>query len=971
MRNPFDADAMDRLRSKVRSVTREKPENWDIVNSGDPEQSSRLRDVYQDQQLERGERPQEKTPFSRQVICIVVAVALFILTYVLDSLIHCYALAGQAGDLTLASDPRVIAHCMLPTLSKLLFCLFVAGTAGGALYAWLMQNLKAQNALNTYKDINTYHNDQHIALPEETQRFFDWFPDAGAHSTVEPSAMISHMALTNKGVDPVDVVCRHATGTDDSEFFAAIDEDEDELDIQTKPMFDTEFSDALFETSGVNRRYWRRFDPNRIPYNPGNRNRDKLKGYDTVADLVNGDWEIPYYEVARPSGAYVVDTQPANTMVIAITRAGKGQTYIEPMIDMWMRAKHQQNIVVNDPKGELLVKFYVTSVVRGYRPVQFNLINALKTDIENPLALAYQSAQEGDATKVSAYVTNIADVFFPVDGNSTQDPMWNNAAANAFRRAALGLIEYYLEEERETRLMAEREHWATTRLDTTVDRLWGKVTLYNCYQMFVQLTSKKLKNPAVLFNKQAEAGAFNNISDEEYDAKLEMVNKVSKLWSGSDAQGNIDLLTLYFNAVAKLPHNQMRTLVSNADNALRAMGGADKMIASVYAIALTAMSFFSDPTISTLTSGTPSQNVDLGSFSFPRRIGVRLHPDFLTRYHLVGMQARWQAYEDREFTRPMEGREFTHTDTIGRAGWARFYLKGIFPEMSAYLRLDCVNPDTNVVIRTLYFRFDKAYQRSLDGRHYVQDPILEEKIVQGGSVTELVEARQRDGRTRFVEGHLRFPTTSVTTTPDGRVIPQRVHANAVRATAVRYEEKPKILFMVTPPHLMSYAKLVLIILKQLVDLNFDQSYMTRSNQKPDYKTYFMLDELGNLQSEGHGINGLETMLSIGLGQDQRFTLILQTLQQLRMCYGENSDKVIQGNAQPLDARIATPAGWKAMGDMHEGSKVVTPSGRVATVTGVYPRGRRPVYRVTLADGSATTCCNQHLWRVRVHRPQAQ
>ena len=32
-----------------------------------------------------------------------------------------------------------------------------------------------------------------------------------------------------------------------------------------------------------------------------------------------------------------------------------------------------------------------------------------------------------------------------------------------------------------------------------------------------------------------------------------------------------------------------------------------------------------------------------------------------------------------------------------------------------------------------------------------------------------------------------------------------------------------------------------------------------------YKTRFMLDELGNLQSEGHGISGFETMLSIGLG----------------------------------------------------------------------------------------------------------
>lgn len=36
--------------------------------------------------------------------------------------------------------------------------------------------------------------------------------------------------------------------------------------------------------------------------------------------------------------------------------------------------------------------------------------------------------------------------------------------------------------------------------------------------------------------------------------------------------------------------------------------------------------------------------------------------------------------------------------------------------------------------------------------------------------------------------------------------------------------------------------------------------------------------LGNLQSEGHGISGFETMLSIGLGQEQQFTLILQTLQ---------------------------------------------------------------------------------------------
>lgn len=47
--------------------------------------------------------------------------------------------------------------------------------------------------------------------------------------------------------------------------------------------------------------------------------------------------------------------------------------------------------------------------------------------------------------------------------------------------------------------------------------------------------------------------------------------------------------------------------------------------------------------------------------------------------------------------------------------------------------------------------------------------------------------------------------------------------------------------------------------------------ITILNQKPLYKTRFMLDELGNLQSEGHGISNLETMLSIGLGCPALYT----------------------------------------------------------------------------------------------------
>ena len=57
----------------------------------------------------------------------------------------------------------------------------------------------------------------------------------------------------------------------------------------------------------------------------------------------------------------------------------------------------------------------------------------------------------------------------------------------------------------------------------------------------------------------------------------------------------------------------------------------------------------------------------------------------------------------------------------------------------------------------------------------------------------------------------------------------------------------------------------------------ERPYMTKENQQPPHKARFMVDELGNLQSKGQGIEGFETILTTGLGQGHQFTLILQTL----------------------------------------------------------------------------------------------
>lgn len=70
-----------------------------------------------------------------------------------------------------------------------------------------------------------------------------------------------------------------------------------------------------------------------------------------------------------------------------------------------------------------------------------------------------------------------------------------------------------------------------------------------------------------------------------------------------------------------------------------------------------------------------------------------------------------------------------------------------------------------------------------------------------------------------------------------------------------------------------------------------------------------------------------------------------------------------GKAQPLSAKVLTPSGWRAMGDLAPGDAVLTPSGEHVKVREVFPQGEKPVYRVTLTDGSQTRATGDHLWQV--------
>lgn len=73
---------------------------------------------------------------------------------------------------------------------------------------------------------------------------------------------------------------------------------------------------------------------------------------------------------------------------------------------------------------------------------------------------------------------------------------------------------------------------------------------------------------------------------------------------------------------------------------------------------------------------------------------------------------------------------------------------------------------------------------------------------------------------------------------------------------------------------------------------------------------------------------------------------------------------MRGRAQSLDSLLLTPTGWRRMGDIEIGDSVIGSNGMPIEVVGVFPQGRKKVFRITMTDGSSTIACAEHLWQVR-------
>ena len=79
---------------------------------------------------------------------------------------------------------------------------------------------------------------------------------------------------------------------------------------------------------------------------------------------------------------------------------------------------------------------------------------------------------------------------------------------------------------------------------------------------------------------------------------------------------------------------------------------------------------------------------------------------------------------------------------------------------------------------------------------------------------------------------------------------------------------------------------------------------------------------------------------------------------------------MRGRAQTLDSLLLTPQGWRKMGEIKIGDFVIGSNGKPIEVLGVFPQGRKKVYRLTMTDEASTVACAEHLWQVKTTEDRA-
>ena len=133
-----------------------------------------------------------------------------------------------------------------------------------------------------------------------------------------------------------------------------------------------------------------------------------------------------------------VDNSEQHTLVIGATASGKTTSVVDPLVISL--SKHDESMIITDPKGEIYKNHANMLKSRGYNVIVLNFRDPSKGSSWNPLSLPYKLYKEGNRDKAIELLDDVSRNIF-IDPNNKADPFWEKSAVDYFAGIVLGLFE--------------------------------------------------------------------------------------------------------------------------------------------------------------------------------------------------------------------------------------------------------------------------------------------------------------------------------------------------------------------------------------------------------------------------------------------------------------------------------------------------------------------------------------------------
>lgn len=280
--------------------------------------------------------------------------------------------------------------------------------------------------------------------------------------------------------------------------------------------------------------------------------------------------------VTDPSGYYYILAEAINSVIIGMTRSGKGETVVNVLLDNLSRAQKQSSMVIGDPKGELYQMSYDTLIKRGYNVQVLNFQNVDFSMSYNPLQRAIDFAKKGYYENVQTEVDAVAEAFYRnakalnADGNAK---FWEDSSINLFSALTMAII------------------WRAQQA-----KEWETVTLRSMVTMLNQLGSEE-----VMVDSNGQ-----EVSEPEPGQVLFKRSRI----------------TLYFDELRKINKKAPSQFLTMADDSFRQSNFAgEETKGSIFSSMISGVKNFLNDSIARMTS---ENQLDMTMIGFPRQLSIKI-----------------------------------------------------------------------------------------------------------------------------------------------------------------------------------------------------------------------------------------------------------------------------------------------------------------------------------------------------------